>query len=232
VYFLEDMLGTVDEAIEGRAVVTSGAGNVATHAAEKVVHRGGRALTLSDSAGFVHAEEGLTMEQVERIKAHKAKPGAKLSEIADELGLAHHEVTPWAVPCDAAMPCATQNELDGEAARALLDNGCRAISEGANMPCTHDAVTAFRDAGILYGPGKAANAGGVAMSGLEMSQNAARLSRGADDLRESLRRIMSEIHDLCAEHGRRDDGSVDYVAGANIAGFRKVADAMLAFGVV
>jgi glutamate dehydrogenase (NADP+) len=231
-YFLEDMLGTVDEAIEGNGVVISGAGNVATHAAEKVLHRNGRPLTLSDSAGFVHAAEGLTMEQVARIKAHKAKPGARLCEIADELGLAHHEGTPWGVPCDAAMPCATENELDGKAARTLLANGCRAISEGANMPCTHDAVTAFRDAGILFGPGKAANAGGVALSGLEMSQNAARLSRGADDLREALRRIMSEIHDLCAEHGRRGDGSVDYIAGANIAGFRKVADAMLAFGVV
>jgi len=233
VYFLEDMLHTRDDAIEGKTVVISGSGNVATHAAEKILHRDGKPVTLSDSRGFIHAEGGFTQDQIDAVKRHKAKPGAKLADIAADIGVAYHDgAKPWGVPCDAAMPCATQNELNGDEAATLIANGCKAVSEGANMPCTADAVHGFQQAGLLFAPGKAANAGGVAMSGLEMSQNSARLHRSAEDLREALRTIMSDIHAMCAESGRGDDGRVDYVRGANVAGFRKVADAMLAFGVV
>lgn len=233
VYFLEDMLHTRGDAIAGKTVVISGAGNVATHAAEKILHRDGRPVTLSDSRGFIHVEGGFTQDQVDAVKRHKAKPGATLADIAGEIGAAYHDgKKPWGVPCDAAMPCATQNELNGDEARTLIDGGCKAVSEGANMPCTADAVHAFQQADLLFAPGKAANAGGVAMSGLEMSQNSARLHRSAEDLREALRTIMTDIHAMCAENGRDADGRVDYVRGANVAGFRKVADAMLAFGVV
>ena len=232
VYFLEEMLHDRSDAIEGKRVAISGAGNVALHAAQKVLHRGGAPLTLSDSRGTVVADEGLSHDAISRIAARKRRPGAALCEIAGELGLEHREgATPWDVPCDAALPCATQNELDEQAARALVTNGCRAVAEGANMPCTAGAVETFSKAGLLFGPGKAANAGGVAMSGLEMSQNSARLHRSAEDLREALRTIMADIHSLCAENGRDSDGRIDYVRGANVAGFRKVADAMLAFGV-
>jgi glutamate dehydrogenase (NADP+) len=232
-YFLEDMLHTQGDAIEGKTVVISGSGNVATHAAEKILHRDGKPVTLSDSRGFIHSEKGFTQEQIDQVKAHKTKPGAKLADIASAVSATYHEgEKPWGVPCDAAMPCATQNELDEAAAKLLIGNGCKAVSEGANMPCTADAVHAFQKAGMLFGPGKAANAGGVAMSGLEMSQNSARLHRSAEDLREALRTIMTDIHRMCAESGRRSDGSIDYVQGANVAGFKKVADAMLAFGVV
>ncbi len=231
-YFLEDMLHTRDDAIEGKRVAISGSGNVALHAAEKVTHRGGMPVTLSDSGGTVHHSGGISEDAIKRIAAHKQRPGARLADIAGELGLDYLDgKKPWDVHCDAAMPCATQNELDGAAAKALVSNGCKAVSEGANMPCTADAVETFQAAGLLFAPGKAANAGGVAMSGLEMSQNSARLHRSAEDLREALRTIMRDIHDMAAKHGKRDDGYIDYVKGANVAGFRKVADAMLAFGV-
>ena len=232
VYFLEEMLHVRSDAIEGKRVAISGAGNVALHAAQKVIHRGGRPVTLSDSRGTIVAETGLTHDAIARIAAHKRRPGAALSEIAEALGVEHREgAAPWDVPCDAALPCATQNELDEAAARSLATNGCRAVAEGANMPCTAEAVETFRGADMPFGPGKAANAGGVAMSGLEMSQNSARLHRSADDLREALRTIMADIHRLCVENGRDADGRIDYVRGANVAGFRKVADAMRAFGV-
>ena len=232
VYFLEEMLHRQDEAIEGRTAVISGAGNVATHAAEKIVHRGGKPVTLSDSGGFLHDAEGLTEEKIAWVRRHKAQPGASLADYVDEFGGKWHEgEKPWGVPCDLALPCATQNELEGDDARRLADQGCVAVVEGANMPSTDEAIEVFREAGILFGPGKAANAGGVAMSGLEMSQNSARLYRTADDLREALRRIMTDMHDKCVEHGQ-DGDRVDYVKGANVAAFRKVAGAMLAFGAV
>jgi glutamate dehydrogenase (NADP+) len=237
VYFLEEMLHQQGDCIEGKTAAISGAGNVATHAAEKLCHRGGRPITLSDSGGFIHDPDGITEEKIAWVKAHKRRHGARISAYCERFPGAtfHAGAMPWGVPCDMAMPCATQNELDGDAAVTLLGNGCIAVCEGANMPCTADAVRAFREAGIAYAPGKASNAGGVAMSGLEMSQNSARLHRAEEDLRRVLRRSMQDIHAAGVGHGqedgRREAGRVDYVRGANIAGFRKVADAMLAFGV-
>ncbi len=237
VYFLEAMLHQRDDCIEGKTAVISGAGNVATHAAEKLCHRGGKPVTLSDSGGFIHDPDGITEEKIAWVKAHKRTRGNRISAYCERFpGASFHEGRmPWGVPCDLALPCATQNELDGDAAGTLLENGCIAVCEGANMPCTADAVRALQEARIAYAPGKASNAGGVAMSGLEMSQNSARLHRTEEDLRQALRRIMEDIHAACVEHGREEGrgegGRVDYVKGANIAGFRKVADAMLAFGV-
>jgi glutamate dehydrogenase (NADP+) len=233
VYFLEEMLHHIDHEVEGKAVVISGAGNVATHAAEKLIHRGGKPITLSDSSGFIHDPDGLTTEKIEWVKRHKRQPEARIAAYVDEFGGSYHEgKKPWGVACDAAMPCATQNELEEDDAKALVGNGCKALVEGANMPCTAKAVEVLERAGVLYGPGKAANAGGVGMSGLEMSQNAARRHFDAEKLRNALRQIMVEIHESCVEHGADKNGRVDYLKGANIAGFKKVADAMLAFGVV
>ena len=233
VYFLDNMLNARGMELAGKTAVISGSGNVATHAAEKCLDRGARPVTLSDSGGFLHDPEGFSQQKIDWIKAHKARRGASLADYVKEWGGNWHAgKTPWSVPCDVALPCATQNELDEDDARTLIGNGCVAVSEGANMPCTEGAVHAFQAKRVMFGPGKAANAGGVAMSGLEMSQNSARLHRSAEDLRLALKQIMADIHGACATHGRREDGSIDYVQGANIAGFRKVADAMLAFGVV
>ncbi|MEA3033156.1 MAG: glutamate dehydrogenase [Sphingomonadales bacterium] len=235
VYFLENMLRTRGEEIEGKRVVISGSGNVATHAAEKVAQLGGKVLTLSDSEGFVHDPDGITQEKIDWVKAHKTRRRGRISDYAEEHAGAtfHAGKRPWDVPCDVALPCATQNELLGDDARALVRNGCIAVAEGANMPTDLEGVHVFKEARILYAPGKAANAGGVAVSGLEMSQNSARISWKEAELQQLLRDIMDGIHTRCLEHGRRDgDDYVDYVRGANIAGFKKVADAMLAFGVV
>lgn len=233
VYFLENMLHHKGQAIEGKTAVISGSGNVATHAAEKILHRGGKVVTLSDSGGFIHDPHGLTQEKIDWIKNHKKVRGNRISAYADHFVGAtfHADAGPWDVPCDLAMPCATQNELSGEDAGNLLNNGCIAVSEGANMPSDMAAIGKFLEAKIAYAPGKASNAGGVAMSGLEMSQNSARLHRDEEDLRESLKKIMSDIHSACVEQGEQGE-FVDYVRGANVAGFKKVADAMLAFGVV
>ncbi len=233
VYFLEDMLHTRGEQMEGNRAVLSGSGNVAIHAAEKILHRGGRAVTLSDSGGFIYDADGLDEEKIDWVKTHKAKPGARICDYVDQFGGEFHEnKRPWIVPCDVALPCATQNELNDEEARTLVNNGCRAVSEGANMPTTEAGVHVFLNSKILFAPGKAANAGGVAMSGLEMSQNAARLHRSAEDLRHALKQIMVDIHNNCLAYGEEEGGYVNYVKGANIAGFKKVADAILAFGVV
>jgi glutamate dehydrogenase (NADP+) len=235
VYFLENMLRTRGEEVAGKKVVISGAGNVATHAAEKVVQLGGTVLTLSDSEGFVHDPEGISQEKIDWVKAHKTKRRGRIADYAKEYRGAtfHAGKKPWGVPCDIALPCATQNELLGEDARTLVANGCTAVSEGANMPTDLDGVRVFKEASILYAPGKAANAGGVAVSGLEMSQNSARISWKEAELQQLLRDIMDGIHERCLEYGRRaGSDTVDYVRGANIAGFKKVADAMLAFGVV
>nr|WP_246209821.1 NADP-specific glutamate dehydrogenase [Pikeienuella piscinae] len=233
VYFLEDMLNHKEDAIEGKTVIISGSGNVATHAAEKILHRGGKPVTMSDSGGFIHDPDGFTQEKIDWIKEHKKQRGARIAAYVDEFGGTFHEgARPWSVPCELALPCATQNELNGEEAKTLLKNGCVAVSEGANMPCDMNAITAFSEAKILYAPGKASNAGGVGMSGLEMSQNSARLHREEEDLRAALKKIMGDIHKACVEQGTGPDGHVDYVKGANIAGFKKVADAMLAFGVI
>lgn len=234
VYFLENMLKTRGLDLVGKRAVISGSGNVATHAAEKIVQLGGKVLTLSDSEGFVHDPDGITQEKIDWVKAHKTRRRGRISEYADEYKNAtfHASQRPWGVECDVALPCATQNELLGDDARILVKNGCIAVSEGANMPTDLDGVHVFRDAKLLYAPGKASNAGGVAVSGLEMSQNSARISWKEEQLQQLLKDIMLGIHQSCLEYGQREGGYVDYVKGANIAGFKKVADAMLAFGVV
>jgi glutamate dehydrogenase (NADP+) len=235
VYFLDNMLRTRGQDLVGKRVLVSGSGNVATHAAEKAVQLGAKVITLSDSEGFIHDPEGITQEKIDWVKAHKTKRRGRICEYAQEFkgSIFHAGGRPWALECDVALPCATQNELLGEDARTLVRNGCIAVSEGANMPSDLEAVRVFKEARILYAPGKAANAGGVAVSGLEMSQNSARMSWKEQDLQHLLRDIMDGIHTRCLEHGGTAGSAyVDYVKGANIAGFRKVADAMLAFGVV
>ncbi|MBF6601393.1 MAG: NADP-specific glutamate dehydrogenase [Sphingorhabdus sp.] len=234
VYFLQDMLNHKNNSIEGKTVVISGSGNVATHAAEQILKQGGKVLTLSDSGGFVHDPEGFTQEKIDWVKDHKIKRRGRMSEYANEFkGATYHEgLRPWGVPCDLAMPCATQNELNEVEAKTLVSNGVIAVSEGANMPTTLEGVHVFHDARIMYGPGKAANAGGVAVSGLEMSQNAERVSWNHERLGTMLTELMKGIHSQCVEYGDQGDGYVDYAKGANIAGFKKVADAMLAYGVV
>jgi glutamate dehydrogenase (NADP+) len=233
-YFLQNMLATKGNSLEGKTAVISGSGNVATHAAEKVTQLGGKVVTLSDSAGFIHDPDGLTQEKINWIKDLKNKRRGRISEYADHFtGASFHEgKTPWNVPCDVALPCATQNELLGPDAEMLIKNGCIAVSEGANMPTDLAGVHVFKKAKILFAPGKAANAGGVAVSGLEMSQNSARISWKEEELQKLLLDIMAGIHARCVEYGTDKDGHTDYVKGANIAGFKKVADAMLAYGVV
>jgi len=232
VYFAQNMLKTQGEDFEGKTCVVSGAGNVAQYAAAKLLELGAKVVTLSDRSGFVHMPDGLTQEGLDSIIDLKTNQRGALSEFADAFGLPHYAGRrPWAVPCDMAFPCATQNELDGEDARMLLGHGCRLVSEGANMPATYEASQRFEDAHILYGPGKAANAGGVAISGLEMTQNSMRMSWSREEVDTRLQWIMGRIHEQCVAYGQ-ENGSVNYVKGANIAGFKKVADAMLAYGVM
>ncbi|OAM34627.1 glutamate dehydrogenase [Eikenella sp. NML96-A-049] len=233
VYFTESMLNTRKDSIKGKRVVISGSGNVAQFAAQKALQLGAKVLTVSDSGGFVKfADGGMTEAQWQALAELKNVRRERLSVYAKEQGLEYHESKrPWHVPCDVALPCATQNELNGEEAQALLKNGCICVAEGANMPSTLNAVKAFVDAKILYSPGKASNAGGVATSGLEMSQNAIRLSWSSEEVDKRLFEIMSNIHENCVSNGT-ENGYTNYVNGANIAGFKKVADAMLAQGVV
>jgi len=231
IYMLDDMLTHAKNGVEGKSVVISGSGNVATYAAEKVRQLGGKVLTLSDSSGYIYDPDGVDEEKLAYVVDLKQVRRGRISEYAKEFGVEFHEGRPWGVPCDVAVPCATQNELNGDEAATLLKNGCIAVSEGANMPTELVGINAFQDAGILYAPSKAANAGGVAVSGLEMSQNSARISWKEDELQKLLRDIMMNIHDSCVEYGS-EGGKVDYLKGANIAGFVKVADAMLAYGVV
>lgn len=231
VYFMANMLAHHGRSLDGLRCTVSGSGNVATYAVEKINHLGGRVLTMSDSGGFLHVPDGIDSARLASIIAFKHNRG-RLADYAQQQGLQFFAgKRPWGVPCDLAFPCATQNELGAEDARALMSNGCQAVAEGANMPCTHEAITVLRDAGALFAPAKAANAGGVALSALEMSQNSARLSWSADDLETQLQDIMQGIHARCVEYGSSDN-VVDYQKGANIAGFVKVADAMLAYGVV
>jgi glutamate dehydrogenase (NADP+) len=236
VYFLQNMLQNIGDDVAGKTAVISGSGNVATHAAEKINQLGGKVLTLSDSEGFIHDPDGITQDKVDWIKNLKNVRRGRISEYVKEFkGATFHGggAKPWSVPCDVALPCATQNELNGAAAETLVKNGCKAVSEGANMPTDLDGVHVFKKAGILYAPGKAANAGGVAVSGLEMSQNSARISWKEAELQQLLKDIMAGIHSRCAEYGgKAGTKHIDYVKGANIAGFKKVADAMLAYGVV
>jgi glutamate dehydrogenase (NADP+) len=232
VYFAREMLRMRGEALEGKRCVISGAGNVAQYAAEKLIDLGATVLTLSDRTGYLHFPDGLTQPDLLELMHHKTALRGQFADFARERRLAFcPDQKPWAVPCDAAFPCATQNEIGAEDAATLLHNNCQVVSEGANMPATHAASRAFEEAGILYGPGKAANAGGVAISGLEMTQNAMRLYWTREDVDERLQHIMRRIHEQCVEYGR-SNGRVNYVAGANIAGFKKVADAMLAYGIV
>lgn len=234
VYFAQSMLHTRGEQLAGKRVVVSGSGNVAQYACEKAIQLGAKVLTVSDSNGFVKfPDSGMTEAHVAALLELKNERRERLSVYAKEQGLAYFaEQKPWGVPCDIALPCATQNELDEAAAKTLLANGVQCVAEGANMPSTLGAVEAFTQAKILYAPGKASNAGGVATSGLEMSQNAIRLSWSAEEVDKRLFDIMANIHENCVENGAAADGYVNYVNGANIAGFRKVADAMLAQGVV
>ncbi|REJ76965.1 MAG: NADP-specific glutamate dehydrogenase [Acidobacteria bacterium] len=237
VYFMKNVLEHHGEGLEGKTCLVSGAGNVAQYTAEKLADEGAKVVTMSDSDGFVHDPEGIAGERLEWIKELKNKRRGRISEYADEFGCNYYEgEAPWRVPCDLAFPSATQNELSEDDARTLIDNGVRAVGEGANMPTEQGGVRAFREAGVLFAPSKAANAGGVAVSGLEQTQNAMRLTWTRDEVDRRLREIMGKIHGTCVEHGERSDktpeGVVDYVAGANIGGFIKVADAMLAYGVV
>ncbi len=234
VYFLENMLKHAGNSVDGKTALISGSGNVATHAAEKVVELGGKVLTLSDSSGFIHDPDGIDQNKIDWIKDLKVNRRGRISEYCEEFnGATFHEgQRPWHVAADLALPCATQNEIDAAQGQALVDNGVIAISEGANMPSSLDAIKAFQDNKVLYGPGKASNAGGVAVSGLEMSQNAERRSWDATLLGRTLQDIMSDIHTKCGEYGSDQNGHINYVKGANIAGFKKVADAMLAYGVL
>lgn len=235
ILFMQNMLEHIGDSVEGKTCVISGSGNVATHAAEKMVQLGGKPVTLSDSDGFIHDPEGLTLEKINWVKDLKTNRRGRISEYVEEFkGASYHAgERPWSIPCDLAAPCATQNEINGDDAKTLVKNGCLAVSEGANMPTDLHGVETFKEAGILFAPGKAANAGGVAVSGLEMSQNSARLSWSEDELESLLAGIMKGIHSSCVEYGASSgDSAVDYVKGANIAGFKKVADAMLAYGVV
>ena len=233
VYFADSMLKTKNDSFKDKKVVISGSGNVAQFAAEKVLQLGGKVLTLSDSGGYIYDKDGVDAEKLEWVMDLKNNKRGRISEYAKQYPNAeyHKGKKPWEVPCDVALPCATQNELDGEAAATLLKNGCIAVSEGANMPSTPEAIHAFHEARILFAPGKASNAGGVATSGLEMSQNSLRLSWTREEVDEKLHAIMVSIHEACVEYGT-EDGYVDYVRGANIAGFVKVADSMLDQGVV
>ena len=232
VYFAREMLATRNDSFEGKKVAISGSGNVAQYAAEKCLQLGAKVLTLSDSNGTIVAKDGITKEQLAWIMELKNVTRGRIKEAATKFGFDYLEgQRPWSVKCDIALPCATQNELNGDEAKTLLANGVMCVAEGANMPSTPEAIEAFQSAGILYAPGKASNAGGVATSGLEMSQNSLRLSWTREEVDARLLQIMKSIHESCVKYGKNADGSINYVKGANVAGFVKVADAMLSQGV-
>ena len=234
VYFAQNMLATKGDDLTNKTVVISGSGNVAQFAAEKSIQLGAKVLTMSDSSGYIYDSEGIDDEKLKHIMNLKNVQRKRISEYCIKYPNSEFVKgkTPWATKCDLALPCATQNELDLNDAKLLLKNGCICVSEGANMPSTKDAVHEFQKAKILFAPGKASNAGGVATSGLEMTQNSLRYNWSREEVDEKLKDIMMDIHDSCIEYGSDDNGYVDYVKGANIAGFVKVADAMLAQGIV
>jgi glutamate dehydrogenase (NADP+) len=230
-FFMEEMLKHKGDSIAGKICAVSGSGNVATYCTQKITQLGGKVVTSSDSSGFIYDPDGIDEEKLAFLIDLKTVKRGRISEYAEKYGCEFHAgKRPWGVNCDLAFPCATQNELEQADAETLVANGCIAVSEGANMPTTIDAINVLKAAKVLYGPGKAANAGGVAVSGLEMSQNSLRMSWTAEDLEEKLHNIMKDIHAQCVANGD-EDGYVDYVKGANISGFIKVADAMLAYGV-
>ena len=234
VYFCENMLNHVEDGLDGKTVAVSGSGNVALYAAQKAMSHGAKVLTMSDSSGFIHDPDGLDVEKWQFIKDLKEVRRGRIKEAAEEFpSITYHEgQRPWTVPVQIALPCATQNEINEVEAKELLSNGVIAVSEGANMPTDLAGLDAFREAKILFGPGKAANAGGVAVSGLEQSQNALRLSWSRNEVDSRLQAIMHDIHKKCVEQGTKEDGHVNYVDGANIAGFMKVAETMVAYGIV
>lgn len=234
VYFAQSMLATKGANLKDKIVAVSGSGNVAQYAVEKVTQLGAKVITMSDSGGYIYDADGIDAEKLAHIMYLKNELRTRISEYVTKYPKAkyYENEKPWNQKCDIALPCATQNELDEENAKTLVANGCFCVAEGANMPSTYEAVVVFHDAKILFAPGKASNAGGVATSGLEMSQNSLRLSWTAEEVDEKLKAIMLNIHAACVQYGADADGYVDYVKGANIAGFVKVADAMLAQGVV
>lgn len=234
VYFAQSMLATKGTSFEGKTVVVSGSGNVAQYAIEKATELGAKVVTASDSSGYIFDADGIDAEKLAHIMQIKNVDFGRISEYVKKYPNAKYVdgKRPWEVKCDVALPCATQNELNEEEAKALITNGCICVAEGANMPSTPEAIEVFHKAKILFAPGKASNAGGVATSGLEMSQNSLRLSWTSEEVDEKLKGIMANIHEACVKYGKDADGYVDYVKGANIAGFVKVADAMLAQGIV
>ena len=234
VYFAQNMMQRKDDSFNGKKIVISGAGNVAQYAAEKAIELGATVLTLSDSGGYILDEEGIDLKKLKHVMHIKNEKRGRISEYVNKYSSAKYfeGEKPWSVKCDIALPCATQNELNGEEAKQLIKNGCLCVSEGANMPSTPEAIHEFQKAKILFAPGKASNAGGVATSGLEMSQNSLRISWSREEVDSRLKDIMEDIHDSCVEYGENEDGSIDYIRGANIAGFVKVADAMLAQGII
>ncbi len=233
VYMMEDMLKYRGDIMEDKICAVSGSGNVAQYTAEKLIDLGAKPVTLSDSSGFIHDPDGIDKDKLAWVKELKEERRGRISEYAEEFGVDFHEgKRPWVTPCQLAFPCATQNELNREDAVTLVKNGCIGVSEGANMPSDEPAIDVFLEARLMFSPSKAANAGGVAVSGLEMTQNSMRLSWSRDELNQRLRKIMLDIHDRCVRHGAVEDGYVNYLKGANIAGFTKVADAMIAYGVM
>ena len=234
VYFAENMLKRKGDSMRGKTVVVSGSGNVAQYATEKATELGSKVVTMSDSSGYIYDADGIDAEKLAFIMELKNVRRGRIGEYVEKFPSAKFfkGERPWNVACDVALPCATQNELNGDEAKVLVANGCICVAEGANMPSTPDAIHEFLKAKILFAPGKASNAGGVATSGLEMSQNSLRLSWSRKEVDDKLKQIMEDIHDSCVKYGTKEDGSVDYISGANIAGFVKVADAMLAQGVV
>jgi glutamate dehydrogenase (NADP+) len=233
VYFAQEMLGVHGDSLRGKTAAVSGAGNVAQYTVEKLLQLGAKPITLSDSAGFIHDEDGITADKLAWVMELKEIRRGRIAEYVDKYPKAkfHAGKRPWGVRCDLAFPSATQNEIDGGDAKSLLGNGCKLVSEGANMPSTPEAIEVFQEAKICYGPGKAANAGGVAVSGIEMTQNAGCMRRSRTEVDNQLQVIMKSIHENCVRFGKNGQ-YVDYVKGANIAGFIKVADAMLAHGIV
>jgi len=234
VYFAKNMLATKNDSIKGKTIVISGSGNVAQYACEKATELGGKVITMSDSSGYIYDEDGIDVEKLAHIMEIKNVNRGRISEYVDKYSSAKFfkGERPWSVNCDVAMPCATQNELNKEEAEALVKNKVMVVAEGANMPTTPEAIEVLQKAKVLFSPGKASNAGGVATSGLEMSQNSLRYNWTREEVDAKLKQIMNDIHESCVKYGSQKDGSIDYVKGANVAGFVKVADAMLAQGVV
>jgi glutamate dehydrogenase (NADP+) len=233
VYFAQEMLKTKGDSFKGKTVAISGSGNVAQYAAEKCIQLGAKVVSMSDSKGYIYDANGIDENQLAYLMDLKNVKRGRISEYAKEFPAAsfHEGERPWGLKCDIALPCATQNELNGDEAKILVSNGCICIAEGANMPSTPEAIEVFAEHKILFSPGKASNAGGVATSGLEMSQNSLRMSWSREEVDEKLHAIMISIHKSCVKYGKEGD-YVDYVKGANIAGFVKVADAMIDQGVV